>query len=189
MIIEITSVWAYDFLELFNIKYWALFCRKDIMNNFFVEPSKDNNFWTNSTSTEHFIILEAETYLYPNSSHTSYPHTSHNQPYPAAASSGRNQRNCTLENIRQEILRENWSQGYFVHTALNTSFALLCSWQFCFKFAFILTQKSAMKSSRQTRHYILQINKFSGRNQIDFLLFGTYWYNLWVSFSIAFFVN
>ena len=35
------------------------------------------------------------------------------------------QRNCRLENVRQEIYAKNWSQGYCVQTTLNTRFALL----------------------------------------------------------------
>ena len=39
------------------------------------------------------------------------------------------QRNCILENKHQEILRKNWSQGYYVLTALNTSFTLSRNWR------------------------------------------------------------
>ena len=57
-----------------------------------------------------------------------------------------------IENILQEILLKNWSQGYCVQTALNISFALSWSWQFGVIFTLVLNPKSAVKSSRQTWH-------------------------------------
>ena len=44
---------------------------------------------------------------------------------------------------------KNWNQGVCVQTALNSSFALLS--QLTINFSFVLTPKSAVKSSRQTR--------------------------------------
>ena len=62
------------------------------------------------------------------------------------------QRNCTLENIRQEIYGKIWSQGYCVQTTLDIPVLLFSR---CLKigvnFAFVLTPKSAVKSSRRTR--------------------------------------
>ena len=46
-------------------------------------------------------------------------------------------------------LCKNWSQGYCVQTALKTSFALLGSRQIGVNFVFVLTPKSAAKSSRR----------------------------------------
>ena len=48
-------------------------------------------------------------------------------------------------------LRKNWSQGFCVQTAMNTSFALRSQLENRRQLCVCLTPKSAVKSSRRTR--------------------------------------
>ena len=68
----------------------------------------------------------------------------------ASRSTHMDQRNCLLENIHQEIytklgVRETVNRQLWIQVLLWQ-----CSWQLCVNFAFVLTPKSAVKSSRQT---------------------------------------
>ena len=70
------------------------------------------------------------------------------------------QRNCILENIRQEIYVtmesgiKNWSQGVCVQTALNSSFALLS--QLTINFLFVLTQLLNLADKRDAYSLLIQ---------------------------------
>ena len=69
----------------------------------------------------------------------------------ASRSTHMDQRNCLLENIHQEIytklgVRETVNRQLWIQVLLWQ-----CSWQLCVNVAFVLTPKSAVKSSRQTR--------------------------------------